>query len=57
MSNTIYLHPALTILARLKAEEEKRILKERLGLENAGKKSKKIENKCKNRQDYAAKQE
>ncbi len=56
MSNTIYSHPALTILARLKAEEEKRILKERLGLENAGKKCKKIQNECKNRQDYEAKQ-
>lgn len=56
MSNTVYSHPALAILARFQAEEEKRILEERLGLENAGKKRKKIQNECKNRQDYEAKQ-
>lgn len=57
MSDTVYPYPALAILARFQAEEEKRILEERLGLENAGKKRKKIQDECKNRQDYAAKQE
>lgn len=56
MNNTVYSHPALAILARFQAEEEKRILEERLGLENAGKKRKKIQNECKNRQDYEDKQ-
>lgn len=42
MSNTVYLHshPAFGILARFQAEEEKRILKERLGLEKENKREK-----------------
>lgn len=55
MSNTVYQHPALVILARFQAEKGKRILKERLGVKNAKNKNKKFKNECKNRQDYAIK--